>query len=121
MPSDFRTVTDDFAMRVIANLRNGQMRSNELARRIRSPNAMHFTRLMKKMRRDGTVVRIVRDLGPPAIILYQLTDLGKTLVEPASAVVGWVDQHGGDVMVARDLHRAARALERAGTDDELMT
>ena len=118
MPSQFRAVVDDYTMRAVTHLRHGALRSNELSRRIKAPDPMFFARVIRKMQRDGLAVKKIYALGPPAIITYELTDLGKTMIEPASAVISWVDRHGTDVMHARDLHHATKALERAGATDD---
>jgi DNA-binding HxlR family transcriptional regulator len=115
MSIELRSATNGYALRVVRVLAPGALRSNELSRRIDATNGMAFARLIRKMERDGLVTRQVKVIGPPTVVEYELTALGRSLVAPATSLADWVTKHNGDVERARAKYHvdaeAARAAE----------
>jgi DNA-binding HxlR family transcriptional regulator len=111
MNSQTKSVSNQYALRVVAALRRGgAMRSNELSRRIDATNPMMFSRLVRRMERDGLVLRTVHAPGPNANVTYELTAMGQSLATPASELIGWIDCHQDQIEASREGYRAAKVL-----------
>lgn len=104
-----RVIADEMAMRIVAHLRFGPVGFNALDRAVNAPNPMRFSRIVKKLMRDGIIDRRVITLGPPAKTEYSLTSLGRDLSEPASLMVKWIDRNAGEIEAARAMNRARAA------------
>ena len=105
-----RALTNEWALLIARQLRRGEMGFNELARAVRAPHAPMLSSRLKAMIRDGLLTRTVHTLGPPAVTRYALTDLGRTLAEPAAALTDWIDSNRGEVEVARELYRVKQVM-----------
>jgi DNA-binding HxlR family transcriptional regulator len=105
-----RTLSNQGILRIARALRNGPLRFNEIDRAINAPNPPILSKLLKKMQRDGLIVRNVVQLGPPAHVEYALTDLGSDLSGPATTMIDWIDTNVGKV-------EAARAVSRLQAED----
>lgn len=69
-----------------------------------------LTQTLRSLERDGLVTRTVYAEVPPRVE-YALTPLGRTLVDPIKAVVGWAEDHIAEVEAAqREYERAAAAI-----------
>ncbi len=105
-----RAVTNQYTLRIVTALRRGALRFNEIDRAINAPNQPILSKHLKKMLRDGLLVRTVIRTGPPAHVEYALTDLGRDLSGPASTMIDWLETN-----VARV--EAARAISKITADD----
>jgi DNA-binding HxlR family transcriptional regulator len=81
------------------------MRFAELERAVDARNPVAFSAILKKLTRDGLVLRTVLSLGPPAHVEYSLTALGRDFAATASQTIGWVDRHAFEIEEARRRHR----------------
>ena len=54
-----------------------------------------MTETLRRLEANGLVER------DPAGRRYRLTALGATLIEPITALTGWAERHGGDVVDAQ--------------------
>jgi DNA-binding HxlR family transcriptional regulator len=108
-----RSVENPYCTRTVAFLRGGARRFHEIEKHldIRRPAAL--SDLLKKMERDGLLTRHMIIIGPPARVEYVLTPLGKSLANPASAMIEWIDKHHGDVERARERHSVEAEASRA--------
>ena len=73
-----------------------------------------LTLTLRGLERDGLVTRTVSPTIPPRVD-YQLTRLGKTLLEPVTALAAWAEKNRYEIQEARDRFdkknaRAARAI-----------
>jgi DNA-binding HxlR family transcriptional regulator len=66
-----------------------------------------LTLTLRGLERDGLVTRTVYPTVPPSVE-YALTSLGRTLLEPAMALVAWAEKNRS---------RIAQARERFDRDD----
>jgi DNA-binding HxlR family transcriptional regulator len=82
------------------------MRFNALERASDAPNPVRLSDHLKKLVRDGIVVRRVIQVGPPAVTEYSLTELGADLAKPASALIAWTEAHAAEVEASRQYHQA---------------
>ena len=71
-----------------------------LSRRIDGVSQKMLTQTLRGLERDGMVARTVHPVIPPRVD-YELTDLGRTLRRPISALEAWAIAHMDDVVAAR--------------------
>jgi DNA-binding HxlR family transcriptional regulator len=71
---------------------------------LRSITPKVLTESLRAMRRDGLLSRTAYDEMPPRVE-YELTPLGRTLLEPMAACCAWSEQHLPKLLRAREAHR----------------
>lgn len=103
-----RRIGDRWTVLVIAALKHETLRFGELRAKIGSPAPKVLTETLKALERDGLVQRTAYPEIPPRVE-YALTPLGRTLIEPLTAVREWTEQHLPDVLAARERADAAAA------------
>jgi DNA-binding HxlR family transcriptional regulator len=74
-------VGDKWTVYVVGHLRGGPMRFNEIRRAIGGISQRMLTLTLRGLERDGLVTRTVYPTIPPRVD-YELTELGRTLIEP---------------------------------------
>ena len=85
-------VADKWSLYVITTLQGGSRRFNELKREIDGISQRMLTLTLRGLERDGLVTRTVFPTIPPRVD-YELTELGRTLLEPVMALVAWADKN----------------------------
>ena len=93
-------IGDRWTVLVVGALTEGPMRFSELSRRIDGVSQKMLTQTLRGLERDGMVARTVHPVIPPRVD-YELTDLGRTLRRPISALEAWAIAHMDDVVAAR--------------------
>lgn len=101
-----RAVTSQMTFKIVRALQRGRLRFNAIERSVNPPNPVQLSKHLKKMQRDGLIVRHVIQLGPPAHIEYALTQLGADLAKPAAALMDWVEANVDHIRAARDYQHA---------------
>lgn len=86
---------------VVNALEDGPMRFTGLVARIDGVTRKVLAETLRSMEQDGLVARTVYDEHPPRVE-YELTDLGRSLLEPLRAVRKWAEEHVPDVLAARE-------------------
>ncbi|WP_394552523.1 winged helix-turn-helix transcriptional regulator [Agromyces sp. MMS24-JH15] len=81
-------IGDKWSLLVIATLERGRLRFSELQQHIPGVSQRMLTLTLRHLERDGLVTRTVHAEVPPRVE-YELTDLGGTLIGPASAFAEW--------------------------------
>ena len=81
-------IGDKWSVLVVESLGPGAMRFNELRRQIPSVSQRMLTLTLRNLERDGLVSRTVTPTIPPRVD-YELTDLGRSLLDPISALAQW--------------------------------
>jgi DNA-binding HxlR family transcriptional regulator len=89
-------IGDKWTLLVVATLHGERMRFGELQQRIPGVSQRMLTRTLRHLERDGLVRRTVFAEVPPRVE-YDLTETGKTLVEPAVTLAEWAIQHNPDI------------------------
>ncbi|MFC8730894.1 winged helix-turn-helix transcriptional regulator [Luteimicrobium sp. NPDC057192] len=89
-------IGDKWSLLVVATLDGGRLRFTELQRRIPGVSQRMLTLTLRHLERDGLVSRTVHAEVPPRVD-YELTALGRTLIEPAVTLAEWAVQHDPDV------------------------
>lgn len=85
-------IGDKWSLYIIATLRSGTRRFNELRREIEGISQRMLTLTLRGLERDGLVTRTIYPTIPPRVD-YQLTELGETLLEPVMALVAWAEKN----------------------------
>src|SRR5215472_5951882 len=106
-PGDCRTVSetlarigDKWTVLVVELLRDGPMRFNEIRRTINGISQRMLTLTVRGLERDGLATRTVYPTIPPRVE-YELTRLGRSLLEPVSGLGAWARQHRAAILDAR--------------------
>ena len=86
---------------VVSAMGDGPKRFNELRRALGSISQRMLTLTLRGLERDGLVTRTVFPTIPPRVD-YELTRLGRSLLEPVSGLGLWARQNRIAVQEARD-------------------
>ena len=93
-------VGDKWSVMVVMLLGNGTKRFNEMRRLIGGISQRMLTLTLRGLERDGLVTRTVFPTVPPRVD-YALTDMGRALLIPISALGAWAYDHREAVDAAR--------------------
>src|SRR3979409_2446460 len=107
VPEDCRAVSevlsrvgDKWTILVVGELGNGPRRFNEIRRALGSISQRMLTLTLRALERDGLVTRTVFPTIPPRVD-YELTKLGRSLLEPVSALGLWAIKNRPAIQDAR--------------------
>src|SRR5476649_1589731 len=81
-------VGDKWSVLIVALLGDGPKRFNEIKRMVGGISQRMLTLTLRGLARDGLVTRTVFPTIPPRVD-YELTALGRSLLEPVSALGAW--------------------------------
>jgi DNA-binding HxlR family transcriptional regulator len=99
-------IGDKWSVMVVGMLgRNGTLRFNELKRLINGVSQRMLTLTLRNLERDGLVTRTIYPEVPPRVE-YSLTELGKTLQVPISALWDWSAENHDAIVEARAVYDA---------------
>jgi DNA-binding HxlR family transcriptional regulator len=94
-------IADKWTVMIIHALSCETKRFNELQRQVEGISQKVLTQSLRRMERDGLLLRTVYPVVPPKVE-YSLTDLGKSLVDILKAVTEWSEGHIEKVDAARE-------------------
>jgi DNA-binding HxlR family transcriptional regulator len=94
-------VGDKWSVLIVALLGNGPKRFSELRRAIEGISQRMLTLTLRGLERDGLISRSVEPTIPPRVD-YELTPMGRTLLEPIMALAAWADQNREVIKKARE-------------------
>jgi DNA-binding HxlR family transcriptional regulator len=107
VPEDCRAVSevlarvgDKWTVLVVSTLGDGPKRFNELRKALGSISQRMLTLTLRGLERDGLVTRTVTPSNPPRVD-YELTRLGRSLLEPVSELGLWARKHRAAIQDAR--------------------
>jgi DNA-binding HxlR family transcriptional regulator len=106
-------VGDKWSLLIVSTLGERSMRFNELRRSIRDISQKMLSSTLKVLERDGLVERTVIPSVPPQVE-YALTELGRELLEPASALAEWTAANTPRIITARAAYDARAKLSATG-------
>ena len=113
VPEDCRAVSevlsrvgDKWTVLVVGELGDGPKRFNEIRRALGSISQRMLTLTLRGLERDGLVTRTVFPTVPPRVD-YELTKLGRSLLEPVSGIGLWARQNRAAIAEARQRFDAA--------------
>jgi DNA-binding HxlR family transcriptional regulator len=108
VPEDCRAVSevlsrvgDKWTVLVVSTLGDGPMRFNEIRRALGSISQRMLTLTLRGLERDGLVTRTVFPTVPPRVD-YELTRLGRSLLEPVNGLGLWARQNRTAIQKARE-------------------
>lgn len=93
-------ISDKWTLYVVCNLKDGPRRFNELRRSIAGISQRMLALTLRSLEQDGLVSRTVYQTVPLRVT-YELTALGKTLVEPVGAMLSWAETHLDNIADSR--------------------
>ncbi|GII22865.1 transcriptional regulator [Planosporangium mesophilum] len=105
-------IGDRWSVLVVLMLADGLKRYSELAQRIEGVSQKMLTQTLRGLERDGLVTRTVHATVPPRVD-YDLTDLGRSVLDLVAGLEAWATTHLGDVLAARSRYDAQQ--ERRGS------
>lgn len=95
-----RHLTDRWTPLIVTVLSGGSRRFGQVRDEVGGITAKVLTQTLRSMERDGLVTRSVT-ASVPARVDYELTGLGRSLIDPIQALRGWAEAHAGQVLDAR--------------------
>jgi len=112
-PEDCRAVSevlsrvgDKWTVLVVSTLGDGPRRFNELRKALGSISQRMLTLTLRALERDGLVTRTVYPTIPPRVD-YELTRLGRSLLDPVSGLGAWARKNRLAIQQARSRFDAA--------------
>jgi DNA-binding HxlR family transcriptional regulator len=93
-------VGDKWTVLVVSTLGGGPKRFNELRRALGSISQRMLTLTLRGLERDGLVTRTVFPTIPPRVD-YELTKLGRSLLDPVSELGSWARKNRPAIQNAR--------------------
>ena len=100
--------SDKWSVLIIMLLGEGPRRFNEIKRQVTGVSQRMLTLTLRGLERDGLVIRTVTPSLPPRVD-YELTEVGRSLLEPVRGLGAWAQAHAECIQAAR-----AAFDERAG-------
>lgn len=108
-------IGDKWTVMVVGALSKGPVRFNALMRLIGGVSHRMLTLTLRGLEQDGLVKRTVYPTVPPKVE-YQLTDVGRSLIEPLSALTVWAQTHLPAIEAARATNEDAAPAETVQPD-----
>jgi DNA-binding HxlR family transcriptional regulator len=105
-------ISSKWSILVIAALITGPRRFSELKRRIVGVSQKMLTSTLRDLERDGFVTRTVTPSIPPRVD-YELTEMGRELQHPISAIGQWAHDNHDRVVAARSRFEERQAEARS--------
>lgn len=93
-------VGDKWSVLIVGQLRDGSRRFSELHRAVTGISQRMLTLNLRHLERDGLVSRTVHASVPPRVD-YELTELGRTLLDAVVALGDWATTHRVDILEHR--------------------
>jgi DNA-binding HxlR family transcriptional regulator len=89
-------IGDKWTVLIISTLGGGPLRYSELQASIPGISQRMLTQTLKNLERDGLITRTAYAEVPPRVE-YELTDLGRSLLDAVTAMVGWAAAHHSEI------------------------
>jgi len=102
-------IGDKWTVLIISTLNAGLLRYSDLQASIPGISQRMLTQTLKHLERDGLITRTAYPEVPPRVE-YELTELGRSLMEAVVAMAGWAAAHHREIAV----NRAASELTGVG-------
>jgi DNA-binding HxlR family transcriptional regulator len=93
-------IAGKWTIMAVGALSGGPMRFNAMARLIGGVSQRMLTLTLRNLEKDGLVTRTVCPTIPPRVD-YELTALGRTLIEPLGVLSEWAQAHSAEMEAAR--------------------
>lgn len=96
-------IADKWSVLIIGMLEDKPKRFSDLQRAIGGISQKMLTQTLRTLERDGLIKRTVYAQVPPRVD-YELTPLGRTLIEPIRAIRVWAESHIKQVIAAQQTY-----------------
>ena len=96
-------VGDKWTLLIVRDLAAGPRRFVELQRVLPGISTEQLRSRLNRMVADGMLTRQRFREVPPRVD-YELTELGRSLLDPLNALNAWANAHRGDIQAAREQH-----------------
>ncbi|GAA1390861.1 helix-turn-helix domain-containing protein [Pseudonocardia kongjuensis] len=93
-------IGDKWTVLIISTLSTGPLRYSDLQASIPGISQRMLTRTLKHLERDGLVTRTAYAQVPPRVD-YELTGLGRSLMDAVMAMAGWAVAHHREIAANR--------------------
>ncbi|WP_426997577.1 winged helix-turn-helix transcriptional regulator [Pseudarthrobacter sp. N5] len=103
----FQRIGDKWASLVIQVLAGGPLRFSELRKLVNVVTPKVLTQTLRTLERDGLITRTVFAQVPPRVD-YELTALGRSLLEPLTLLRLWAENNVPTILNARDAYDDAQ-------------
>ncbi|MFB9905007.1 winged helix-turn-helix transcriptional regulator [Allokutzneria oryzae] len=98
-------VAGKWSIGVLVAAAHGPVRFTELERLVNGISRRMLTLTLRKLERDGLLVRTVYPTVPPKVE-YTLTDMARELHESLASLVDWAERHRTAITAARRTYDA---------------
>ncbi|WP_129667619.1 winged helix-turn-helix transcriptional regulator [Phytoactinopolyspora endophytica] len=105
-------VAGKWSIGIIVAAADGPIRFTELERAVNGISRRMLTLTLRKLERDGLLVRTVYPTVPPKVE-YSLTDMARELHASLLTLTSWAERHRGDIMAARAVYDQGHETEPA--------
>jgi DNA-binding HxlR family transcriptional regulator len=107
-------VAGKWSIAILVAAAEGPIRFTELERAVPGISRRMLTLNLRRLERDGLVIRTVYPTVPPKVE-YSLTDIARELQESLGNLVEWAERHRSTITMARETYD--RTAERDGFVD----
>lgn len=104
---------DKWAALIIRCLEHGPRRFSELRVPLSRVTPKVLTQSLRSLERDGLVKRTVYAEATPHVE-YELTPLGRSMLQPIAVACAWTEEHWDQLLDARESYAKATRLDRTG-------
>ncbi|GAA2977350.1 HxlR family transcriptional regulator [Streptomyces sp. KhCrAH-43] len=101
-------VAGKWSIGILVAAAHGPVRFTELERAVTGISRRMLTLNLRKLERDGLLVRTVYPTVPPKVE-YSLTPMARELHATLAGLVGWAERHRADITAARAVFDAGTA------------
>ena len=110
LPAVLDRIADKWTIMVIGALAKGSMRFSAMARHIEGVSQRMLTLTLRNLEKDGLIKRTVYPTIPPRVE-YELTSLGRTLIEPLTVLYEWAMANASAMDEAREAYEMRTARD----------
>src|SRR5213082_1567206 len=98
-------VAGKWSIGILVVAAHGPVRFTELERAVEGISRRMLTLTLRKLERDGLLVRTVYPTVPPRVE-YEATPMAKELYQTLNGLVGWAERHREGIAQARSIYDA---------------
>ncbi|MDY4316888.1 helix-turn-helix domain-containing protein [Pectobacterium actinidiae] len=107
-------IGDKWTVLVVGTLSHGPTRFNALMRQVGGVSHRMLTLTLRGLERDGLVKRTVYPTVPPQVE-YELTTLGRSLIDPLRVLGHWAVENSATVVAAQGVYDKAQETVNAAS------
>lgn len=104
-------IGDKWTIMVVGTLSGGPLRFNAIMRSIDGISHRMLTFTLRRLEEDGLVTRTTYPTIPPKVE-YELTDLGRSLIEPLKTLADWAEANRPTMDAAREKFVKGKGADR---------